>query len=403
MVWRMIRLLSALIVTLSLACQPVLAQPKVPDFLKRAVVAIYLTTTEPQSGIGRTTYEGSGFLFDKQEGLIITAKHVLKSAAQRNPAVTIRVALGHRNAEPVPASLLRCDDDPVDLCVIIVNPSAVTTSNINRVFALACRTLQPDERLVALGYPSGKNDRLNDNSTRVTSSSYGSDLKQQVEGFFVPGMSGGPIVDNRLRAVAIVTGARTNEKDLKFIQAFVLSDVLAKSKLINCPNMGSAQSLPDLRDLGPCTIITGKVSSLGPCTTSSSMKLVLRERYEPIPDKDAKRASRLNPMVVLRKSTEVDQELKVYFQLPLEGPLGHEPISATYINVYAYQVTPTGRANERPLTVLQGKWEPGDLVEAKIRVPTPYFDERSGWNVRLCIGTGVMCIPSENVLLGAVY
>lgn len=155
----------------------------------------------------------------------------------------------------------------------------------------------------------------------------------------------------------------------------------------------------------PCTlIIQGNNNTVqGPCTVSSRPgTTVLRSKYMPVDSQDPSNPLLLHPTVI-RDDLGQSQKLTIFFVYPMKQADGAYFPAAQRVMVYAYQTTSTGRYDPPPNTfpTFTGFWAPGAQVKVELTVPTRYFEETSGWNLRLCIGSLERCVMSPNLLDGS--
>jgi hypothetical protein len=66
-------------------------------------------------------------------------------------------------------------------------------------------------------------------------------------------------------------------------------------------------------------------------------------------------------------------------------PVGLDLEPADYLDVYAYKIDVTGRTNVK-IVNYRGLWNVGDTIRFSVDVPSDYFDEANGWELRYCVG-----------------
>jgi hypothetical protein len=157
---------------------------------------------------------------------------------------------------------------------------------------------------------------------------------------------------------------------------------------------------------GQCSLIiqgSNNVVNGVPCTPASvSGGTVLRTKYAASDLVDSVNTGLLHPLVIRDDQGSI-QRLTILFEYPAKQKDGSFQPQADLVMVYGYQTTSTGRYDPPPGTFpsFSGTWNPGDQVKIELNVPTSFFEETSGWNVRFCIGTRQRCLFSPNLLTGA--
>jgi hypothetical protein len=157
---------------------------------------------------------------------------------------------------------------------------------------------------------------------------------------------------------------------------------------------------------GTCSIIiqgsnnTVNNTACSPSTTAGTT--VVRSKYMPVDLQDPAHPSLLHP-TVYREDRGAYQKLTIFFVYPMNQADGTYFSPANLIMTYAYQTTDSGRYDPPPGTLpsFAGSWGPGGQAKVVLDVPTSYFEETSGWNPRLCIGTRERCVMSPNLLDGS--
>jgi hypothetical protein len=157
---------------------------------------------------------------------------------------------------------------------------------------------------------------------------------------------------------------------------------------------------------GTCSIIiqgsnnTVSNAACNPSTTPGAT--VVRSKYMPVDLQDPAHPSLLHPTVI-RENYGSLQKLTILLVYPMTQSDGNYFPPANLIMIYAYQTTASGRYDPPPGTfpTFSGSWGPGAQAKVELNVPTSYFEETSGWNMRLCIGTRERCVMSPNLLDGS--
>jgi hypothetical protein len=173
--------------------------------------------------------------------------------------------------------------------------------------------------------------------------------------------------------------------------------------LIACPKEVYADTISNT---GSCTIIiqgsNNTVKHVECVPTAQPGATVVRSRYMPEDTQNPSQPALLHPLVI-RDDQGQTQKLTIFFVYPLSRADGSFMSAAQLIMVYAYQTTSTGRYDPPPGTfpTFSGSWGPGAQVKVELSVPTSYFEETSGWNLRLCIGSRAQCVFTPNLLSGS--
>ena len=174
------------------------------------------------------TVVGTGFLVDLT-GHMITARHLFDQADAPQNDLTIKVHFGAKDSLARTAQLVDCGLNHIDICLVKVSASAVRSEGVAAAFEPLCRALVPGEDLTSMGFPPGvlnpmitvKGEVTGDLATTLK---YPSDIQIQA------GMSGGPVLDQGGRVIAINTGVASGSGTFAFVQPLSYGiDVVEKS------------------------------------------------------------------------------------------------------------------------------------------------------------------------------
>ncbi|KZC00495.1 hypothetical protein AU375_03340 [Methylobacterium radiotolerans] len=163
---------------------------------------------------------GSGFLLG-QSGLLITAKHVIEEAYIEKNKDQILVSLKGKEQQAIEARVWDCGKGHIDICVLYINSDAVKQADIKDTFDLSCRLPIPNETITAVGYPYGKFSPLSEMTGTVAGSGMGENFKFYMTAAVVPGMSGGPVLDQQDKVIGVIHGADSVAKVLSFFQGLL--------------------------------------------------------------------------------------------------------------------------------------------------------------------------------------
>jgi hypothetical protein len=94
----------------------------------------------------------------------------------------------------------------VDVCILQVDSNAASTNHVTRFFPLSCRDVTEQEKISAWGYPGSYS--IN-NPLGYVSGGIGQDGLVPSSIAFVPGMSGGPVLDENGFVIGVIYGAGT--------------------------------------------------------------------------------------------------------------------------------------------------------------------------------------------------
>ncbi len=201
--------------------------------LESAVTYIQVSVIDPFTQARRPLTTGSGFLIDRR-GYIITARHVAMAKKTEEPGERwIGVSLRHKDASPVPAQIVACEFDNIDLCLIKVSDASVAAANITEVFSPSCRHLSHRESITAYGYPYGAANPVIGVPGEITGDlAFGLKYPSNVQ--IIPGMSGGPVVDASGQTVAVNVGAAADMPTMTFLQPLIYGDALVRRAGLAC-------------------------------------------------------------------------------------------------------------------------------------------------------------------------
>jgi hypothetical protein len=181
----------------------------------KSLVFLRMGVTVPTTLARKELTQGSGFLIDSA-GHILTARHVALHREREEPGERWWSAfLVHKDSTPIPAHFVHCEGGNVDLCLLKISEEAVTASNISEFFTPSCRKLFKGEKVVALGYPSATGGLLTVKG-EVNGALVDAHLAYPSNVGIQPGMSGGPVLDEQGRVVAVSLGA--TQPTLTFVQ-----------------------------------------------------------------------------------------------------------------------------------------------------------------------------------------
>lgn len=256
-----------------------LAQPM------EALAYIRVGVTDPITQARKELTRGTGFLIDKR-GHIITARHVILAKQAEEPGPRwISVALRDKNAYPVTAQLVSCDAEPIDLCLIKVQDASVSAAQIGTVFKPVCRQLGDSERILALGFPFGENNPAIKVPGDITGA-IATELKYPSNVQIIPGMSGGPVLDETGNVVAVNAAGSTLFPTMTFLQPLFYGEGLIRRSGVTCDAAPTpAAAIPPSV---PAVIANQPRSPQGPNSPSCSPKeqIVSRTQHsqnEPTP------------------------------------------------------------------------------------------------------------------------
>ena len=189
---------------------------------------------------------GSGVLMTS-EGMILTAKHIFSKYQPDSDHIS--VSLRGRDASPVPGREFRCDNGDIDICIISISPQNVKLSGISEFYTPSCDAVEAHAKISMLGYPIGQFASVENPDGKVTGS-IGDHFMFPADMNIKPGMSGGPIFDERNRVIGVLFGAPTDQNGNIIPGSFFTPLYYARSILtdarITCPGdnpAGPAQSL----------------------------------------------------------------------------------------------------------------------------------------------------------------
>ena len=199
----------------------------------QALVFVRSGVTVPTTLVRKQLTQGSGFLIDST-GHIVTARHVVLAREAEEPGPRwVSVSLRTKNSSPISAQLVACENYPIDLCLLKIADEDVTASGIRTFFVPVCRKLSKGEKIVAFGYPSGLEGSLRARG-EVNGDLVGPELTHPSDVAIQPGMSGGPVLDESGRVIAVNTGAGPIPT-LTFLQPLSYSVGLVTRAGVPCP------------------------------------------------------------------------------------------------------------------------------------------------------------------------
>jgi S1-C subfamily serine protease len=182
------------------------------------------------SGAEKPDMEGSGLLVD-QEGFILTARHVVESANEKQ---SIKISFS-RGGFSYPAKLFACANNKnVDLCLLKADPLDIIKETTGHYPSLSCRKVSESEPILAMGYPIGGGGRLSV-SGRVSGTADPNFLMPAQLGA-VPGMSGGPVLDTENKVVGAIKGAAAGLTQFQFFTPLQYAKSLFTDAGVDCDN-----------------------------------------------------------------------------------------------------------------------------------------------------------------------
>ncbi len=150
---------------------------------------------------------GSGVLLGPN-GFILTARHIIEPN-RKDKSDKIVVALKTPHGQRLPARLFGCTIENFDACLLYVQSIDIAAAGITKSFPLSCRMPAATERIVISGYPIQPSSFVVVSGS-VTSSDLGELDKMYTDAGILPGMSGGPVLDQFGAIIGIVWGHAQN-------------------------------------------------------------------------------------------------------------------------------------------------------------------------------------------------
>jgi hypothetical protein len=213
---------------------------------------------------GQQKSYGSGFLLNPA-GFIVTANHIFELYIP-TASDKIAVSLRSRNGPQLPAQNLSCNPSPnrIDICIIKINEQDVAAANVTNFFPLSCREISK-ENISALGYPIGSNNTINNPIGRVTGG-IGEQFLYPAAIAILPGMSGGPVLDEAGAVIGVTMGAEERAPQFAFLTPLLYARSMITDVGAACSDelppisakwtdMPPAVQLPPLPIVCPCMVI----------------------------------------------------------------------------------------------------------------------------------------------------
>jgi hypothetical protein len=203
---------------------------EVPDVANTDAV-VFISVRQNSSNTDRT--QGSGIILGPQ-GFILTASHVI---ADYDPQVEkILVRIKSINAPSVPAEIVRCGTGAIDICIVKILDSDVSSSGVSQFYRLSCSYPRRNEHIRAVGFPpAGSVAQI----PGIITGDISLGLSFPTNAGVVQGMSGGPVFDANHRVFAIIRGALNQAGVMTFIQSLSLAKDLVGLSPNKCEDSAS--------------------------------------------------------------------------------------------------------------------------------------------------------------------
>ncbi|MCX6832226.1 MAG: trypsin-like peptidase domain-containing protein [candidate division Zixibacteria bacterium] len=144
---------------------------------------------------------GSGFIIDKR-GLILTASHVIGASSPR--ISELKILMNDNGVYQGDDIGLMYNNPERDLALLLVKPSTIS----GYPCFLLGRVLKPNEDIIALGYPFGRFNTASGKTTLSDETVIKGHSFLTMDAILDEGYSGGPIVDDRGKAIGVTTARR---------------------------------------------------------------------------------------------------------------------------------------------------------------------------------------------------
>ncbi len=180
--------------------------------------------------------QGSGFLVDLQQGIIVTAKHIVDAKiGQYSGKRRYMVSLGGHSGEVQAQKFGECGDGSTDICVLTIQAADVRRADVGAAFQTLCVAPAVDDAVMGLGFPPGEFSVVTRvrgfiTGPRSTDQKYPSDID------IVGGMSGGPVLSEGY-VIALNAGGLEANPNLTFVQALAHGGSLLEDAGIVCPRV----------------------------------------------------------------------------------------------------------------------------------------------------------------------
>jgi S1-C subfamily serine protease len=327
--------------------------------VRTATVFLTVKVTAKDTGTA-VQREGTGFVISPS-GFLLTAKHLIAKGADTD-SVDIAGAIADRYAPGSKLTVIQ--DNNFDLALLKFSDTSKTYDALLRgsIADVAIGTT-----LCAVGFPSGQDIFLATGAMSGTGGEHGFWLTNMASN---PGDSGAPVFLESGGVVAVKVGGYQGVQNINLIVPLnFASDLLG--------------FVPDLLAASPI---------LGPV-----------QKYRPI-DPTNPTSNSMN-VIVERSPTGGNQyHFRITFTVPQPpAPPPGVPVTPypfNLVTIYGWQIANGRRTDLPPGTVnsVPGNWSSGNRVKVEFDLPQQFADSALGWDLRFCVGSTAMCVPSPNLL-----
>lgn len=198
-----------------------------------ALITVY-AQVDPDLPTEVKVAQGSGFLVDPHQGIIITAKHIVDAKrAEYGGKRRYMVSLGGHSGQVQAQKFGECGDGSIDICVLTIQAADVRQAGVEAVFQTLCVAPAVDDQIMGMGFPPGEFSvvtRVRGYITgpRAQEQKYPSDID------IVGGMSGGPVLRDGY-VIALNAGGLEVNPNLTFVQALAHGLSLLQNAGVVCP------------------------------------------------------------------------------------------------------------------------------------------------------------------------